>query len=347
MFRTLMNRSAGFATIIQGLVLLGIVVMVGITGFIYIENYSFVEAFFMTVITLSTVGFREVKTLSPDGMVFTSVLIVTSFGLFAYVISTITRYILDGGFRDYYKIHLVNKRLAKISNHVIVCGYGRNGKQAVEELLQHDEKVVIIETQEGLLQEIHQSNPDLIYVNGDATHDETLERAKIEQAKALITTLPSDANNLFVVLSARQLNPALRIISRASEDQSDVKIKRAGADNVIMSDKIGGARMAKLVAQPDIIEFLETLLLRSQEGVNLVEIFCKDISSCFINKTIAELDIRRISGANLIGLKDGDGNFVFNPSAHHVIKPDDKLFALGTPEQIKKLKRVLGGVEIK
>ncbi len=338
------NVKSGIKTLKAGLFLLFLIIFIGVVGFVYIEDYSFVEAVFMTVITLSTVGFREVRNLSPPGMVFTSLLIVTSFGLFAYVITSITRFILGGGFRNYYKTHLVNKKIEKLTQHVIVCGYGRNGRQTAEELLLYDEKVVVIENNLQTIEQAKLIHKNVVFLQGDATQDEVLERAKILQAKALVTTLPSDANNLFIVLSARQVNEKLVIVSRASEEHSDVKLRRAGATNVIMPDKIGGARMAKLVAQPDIIEFLETLLIRSQEQVNLVEIFCDEINTRFINKTIAELDIRRTSGANLIGLKTAAGELIFNPSPKHIIHRDDKLFTLGTPEQIEKLKIILKGV---
>jgi voltage-gated potassium channel len=338
-----MNKNPGKDTVRWAFVFLFLIFFIGVSGFMAIEKYSFIEAFFMTVITMSTVGFREVRNLSPEGMIFTSFLIITSFGLFAYTISSVTRYILDGGFRNYFKHQQLNKRLTKLENHVIVCGYGRNGRQAVEELIHQDEKVVVIELAEDLIQNFFESHPKMIFINGNATHDEALERAMISKAKALITSLPVDADNLFIVLTARQMNANLKIISRATDDNTIGKLKRAGANNVIMPDKIGGIRMAKLVAQADIIEFLDTLLLKSAENANLVEIFCKDIKPHYINKTIAQINIRRISGANLIGMKNPNGNYIFNPSPDHIIQPDDKLFAIGTPDQIEKLKQTMIG----
>ncbi len=330
-----------FHTIQNAFILLFLIISIGIIGFMWIEHYNLIEAFYMTVITMSTVGFREIRDLSTIGMLFTSILIIISFGLFAYVISSLTRYILDGGFRVYLKNKRVNKQLSKIENHVIVCGYGRNGRQAVRELLTHDENIVVIEKDEEISESVDYEIPRVTFITGDAIHDEVLEQAKVQKAKALITTLPNDANNLFVVLTARQLNPMMIIISRASDDNSDIKLKRAGATNVIMPDKIGGARMAKLVAQPDIIEFLDNLLIRSQEQVNIVEISCKDIDSCFINQTIAQMDIRNVSGANLIGIKTEKGEYIFNPAPDIKIMPDAKLFALGKPSQIERLKTIL------
>jgi len=333
-------KRGGFTRIYIAFGLLFFIVTVAITGFMLVEGYSFVQAFYMTIITISTVGFGEVKELSELGQVFTALLIIFSFGIFAYTISTITSYVLDGEIRNQLINYKVNKRIEKLKGHVIVCGYGRNGKQASIELYEHQEKIVIVEGNETVVERIRQK-PHLICIHGNAIHEEVLEKAKIKSAKALITTLPSDADNLFVVLTARALNPDMTIISRASEDHSDTKLKRAGATNVIMPDKVGGARMAKLVSQPDVVEFLESIILHDQDEVNLEEISCEDLASENINKSIREFRVRDESGANIIGLKTVSGAYIFNPSPDLKLSYDDKLFVLGTPEQIEKLKTVL------
>ena len=321
-------------------VLLILVGVIGINGFIVIEDFDFVEALFMTIITISTVGFGEIHPLSHAGQIFTSILIIFSFGIFAYVATTFTRYIVDGIFRNYYKDRKVKNRIAKLENHVIICGYGRNGKQASLELLEHNVTVVVVEEKEPVIEKIREES-ELLYIHGDSTLDEVLLQAQIGSAKALITTLPVDADNLFVVLTAKEMNPDLRIISRASNDQSDIKLKRAGATNVIMPDKIGGKRMATLVAQPDVVEFLEYIMLQGENDVNLDEISCKSLSSCFEGKSIKELDIRNESGANIVGLKKPDHTFVINPKPEIVLSRNDQLFVLGTKDQVAKLKQTL------
>lgn len=324
-----------------GFILLILIMIAGTWGFCVIEHYTLLEAFFMTIITLSTVGYGTLHELSQEGMLFTGLLIIFSFGIFAYVISSLTRYILDGNFRNYLMQRKVIKQIENLKDHVIVCGFGRNGKQATQELLDHNEAVIVVENESNVIQEMGKQKK-LIFVNGNATRDEVLEGAGIERAKALITTLPNDADNLFVVLTAREKNATMTIISRASEDHSDIKLRRAGATNVIMPDKVGGVRMAKLVSQPDVIEFIEAIMIRSGTDVNIEEISCAaDIHSCYINKTISELNIRQVSGANLIGMKTDGGEYVFNPAPDIKLKPDYKLFALGTIEQINKLKEVL------
>jgi voltage-gated potassium channel len=316
-------------------------ILVGSTvGFVLLEDYSWVNAFYMSIITVSTVGFGEIQPLSETGRLFTSAVIILSFGVFAYAISTITQFVLDGELRNYLKYYKVNKRLEKIRDHVIVCGYGRNGSQAVEELLGLGKKVVIIDQDEMLLDRTPH-HPNLAWVQGNAIQDETLIQAHIGRAYALITTMPKDADNLFVVLTARELNPRLIIISRASEDHSYSKLKRAGATNVIMPDKVGGMRMAKLVAQPDIVEFIENILLHEQDEVNLEEISCEDLPHCNIHRSIRDFNVRDLSGANIIGLKTPEGSYIYNPSPDFKLSTEDKLFALGTPRQIASLRLLL------
>ncbi|MBU8891493.1 MAG: potassium channel protein [Bacteroidales bacterium] len=322
--------------------LLMLIVFTGTIGFMFIERFTFTEAFFMTIITISTVGFREVHPLSEFGQFFTAFLIVISFGIFAYAVTTLTRYIVDGVLRNYLKDNKVKTKIEKLSNHVIVVGYGRNGAQAVKELVTHKIPVVVIDNNDAIIENIRK-DASLLYIQGDATQDETLLNARIDKARALITALPNDADNLFVVLTAKTMNPEITIISRASNFNSDRKLRSAGATNVIMPDKIGGQRMAKLVAQPDIVDFLEYIMHRESEEVYIEEISCKNMSPKFTEKTIGEWSIRSTTGANIIGLKTADNNYIVNPSPDVKITDNDQIFVLGNPEQIEKLKKVLFG----
>ncbi len=293
----------------------------------------------MTVITVATVGFQEVHPLSQSGRLFTAFLIITSFGTFAYAVTSVTKYIADGEFNKYFKNYKVSAAIEKLEGHVIICGFGRNGKQAAHVLKKHNKRFVVVEEKKPVYDSINHKFSDLVIL-GDATHDETLIKAGIHKASALITTLPIDADNLFIVLSARTLNSKLTIISRASEDNSDKKIKLAGADNVIMPDKIGGAHMASLVMKPDVMEFVDFITGQGGDNIRLEEITFENLSQEFQNKTIRELEIRNKSGANIIGFKTAKGEFVINPNADTKIIPDAKLFVLGTTEQIVKLKEL-------
>jgi voltage-gated potassium channel len=320
-----------------GLILL--TVLVGIAGYMVIEHYRFFDAFYMTIITVGTVGFQEVHPLSDPGRLFTALLIVMSFGTFANAIITISRTLVDGEFNKYFKDLRLNSTIGKLQGHVIICGYGRNGKQAAHVLKNHKQSFVVIEAKQPVIDESSDRFQDLIVV-GDATQDEVLLRAGILNAKAMISTLPVDADNVFIVLSARALNPNLTIISRASDDNSDKKLKTAGANNVIMPDRIGGAHMASLVMKPDVIEFLDYITGQGGDNIKLEQITFDNLSSAYKNKTIRDLEIRNKSGANIVGFKTAQGEYIVNPSPDTVMIHDAKLFVLGTAEQINKLKEI-------
>jgi voltage-gated potassium channel len=328
-----------FSKIYISIAMISVIVIAGILGFMIIEKFSFFDAFYMTIITVATVGFQEVHPLSDPGRLFTAFLIITSFGTFAYAVTSISKYVVDGEFNQYFKNYKVSTAISKLEGHVIICGFGRNGKQAAHVLKKHNTRFVVIEEKKEVVATITHKYSDLV-IEGDSTHDDVLERAGITRAKAIITTLPIDADNLFIVLSARTLNPKLTIISRASEDNSDKKLKLAGADNVIMPDKIGGAHMASLVMKPDVIEFVDFITGQGGDNIRLEEITFANLTHEFQNKSIKDLEIRNRSGANIIGFKTAQGEYIINPSADTKIIPDAKLFVLGTSEQINKLKEL-------
>lgn len=328
-------------TLSFALILMFVVISVGTIGYMQLNiEYSVIDALYMTVITISTVGFKEVHDLTDNGKIFTILLILTSFGIFGYIVSAVTRFILDGVFRRNLKDYRVAKKMEKLKDHVIVCGFGRNGRQASLELIEHEEQVVVIDSKESSIEKIRLI-PDLMFVQGDATLEEILTSANISNAKALITAIPDDAANVYVCLTARELNPEIKIISRSSKLQSDNKLKRAGANNVIMPDLLGGRRMAKLVAQPDVIEFVDKILLQSVKGVNLIEISCSKLATCFVGKSILDLNVRNVSGANIIGLKDNEGNYIYNPSPNIILDEESQLFVLGNDEQLRRLNVLL------
>lgn len=328
-------------TLIIAMSFLILAVLIGTSGFMLLNDaYSVVDALYMTVITITTVGFTEVHPLSDSGKLFTIFLIFMSFGIFGYLASAVTQFILDGVFRRNLKDYRIVRDIENLNGHVIVCGYGRNGKQACLELIAHGESVVVVDSEESTIDKIR-LEPKLLFVQGDATQEEVLSMANISNAKALITAIPKDAENVYVVLTAREMNSRIKIISRSEKSQSDNKLKRAGADNVIMPDRLGGQQMAKLVVQPDVVEFLDNILLQSTKGVKLEEVSCRGLASCFEGKSIRELNVRDKSGANIIGLKDEDGSYVYNPSPEIVLDKYFHLFVLGNKEQVYNLKQLL------
>ena len=325
-----------FYKVIYASIVLFAIVVTGTLGFMLVEGWSLLDSFFMTIITVSTVGFNEVNELSQAGQLFTAFLIIFSFGTFAYALTAITTYIASVEYKAYFK---TLKEVESMENHVIVCGYGRVGKQAVSQLNAHNKKYVILENSEKV---IEKHSEDVLFLNGNATVDEDLIKAEIKSAKALITTLPSDADNLFVVLSARELNPILTIISRASNVGSVKKLKIAGANNVIMPDSIGGSHMAFLVVTPDVVEFLDHISIQGSAEINLEEITFEDLPETFKRKSIGELNAQKLTGCNIIGYRSPGGEYMINPSSDIEIIPGSKLFVLGNPDQIKLLNSILG-----
>jgi len=325
-------------SIYRALSLAVLLISIGVFGYINIGNYTFVDALYMTVITVSTVGFGEVHPSSDAEKLFTIFLIFTSIGIFAYVVSVITEFIANGKVFEEIKFKRMQKNIQNLKGHSIVCGYGRNGRQAAHKLRNHNKTCVVIEGNKEMIIEIE--NAGFLYVEGNATNDEILLSAGIKNAENLITTLPSDADNLFVVLSAKQYNQNATLISRASNDTSERKLKIAGADNVIMPDKLGGDHMASLVVSPDIIEFVDKLSLDGNCVTNLEEILVNELPKEFINKTLRDLDLRKKTGCSVIGVKTSDNKYIINPESDIELLPNSKLIVLGRTEQIKKLREL-------
>ncbi len=325
--------------IYSAILLLFGIITIGTLGYMYIADFTLLDAVYMTILTLSTVGFREVQPLDEEAKIFTIGLILTSVLLYSYILSAITEYISNNQLFQELKIKKVQKKISNLTGHTIVCGYGRNGKQAVARLISYNQPCVVIENRNELVEDL-EKNHKIMHVKGDATDDEALLRAGIKQAKHLITTLPSDADNLFVVLSARQLNKTCTIISRASNDSSYTKLKIAGADNVIMPDRLGGGHMASLVVTPDLLEFIERLSLIGEEKNSIIELPIEILPSEFKGKSILDLDLRRKSGCTVVGLKTANKEYMINPDGNTLLEPGSKLIVIGKPEQIKKLNEI-------
>ena len=303
-----------------------------------IEKDSFINALYMTVITVSTVGFGEIHQLSQGGKIFTIFLIISSFTTYAYALTTISTHFFEGQLRFIIRGYRTNT-LKKMQNHVIICGYGRNGQQVAKELRVFGHQFVIIDQNKTVVGEKLLKTDG--FIEGDATQDEILKNAKIASARAVITTLPIDADNLYVVLAARALNPNLVIISRASSESSEQKLRMAGVDNVVMPERVGGAHMASLVARPDILEFMDHVSVHGEDPTTLEEIVCDGLPENQKSKSIYEIGIRRITGANIIGYKTPDGRYILNPTPDTKVIPGSKLFVLGTPDQIRKMREIL------
>lgn len=323
----------------RALAIMLLVNAIGTLGYKYIsESYSWIDALYMTIITTTTVGFAEVHPSGDTEKLFTIFLIITSISIFGYVVSVVSEYIANGRFFEQINKRTMYKKIQKLKNHTIVCGFGRNGKQAVETLLSYDIPCIIIESRKEVIDEIEVLG--YTYVKGDATNDTTLEKANITKASNLITTMPSDADNLYVVLSARQMNKGLTIISRASNDTSYSKLKVAGANNIIMPDKIGGNHMASLIVTPDLVEFVERISIEGRQETNLEEIAIDNLPPEYINKNMIDLDIRQKTGCLVIGFKNANNQYTINPDVNTILEPHSHIIVLGKIEQIEKLKEI-------
>jgi voltage-gated potassium channel len=317
------------------LFLLVLMLVIGVLGFRIISDYSWIDALYMTVITITTVGYGEVQPLDANAKLFTIFLILSSVVVLGYAITVITEYILSKNNFEEKKQRKMQKRIDGFSDHIIICGYGRNGEQAAKKLLAYGKNFVIIEKNKELMDK--SQTDEIPFVLGNANEDEILIQAGIARANTLITALPNDADNLFVVLSARQMKANLTIISRASQETSYQKLKLAGADNVILPDRIGGDHMASLVVVPDLIEFIDNLAIVGKSNINIEEVPIEKLYNASSIKTIKDLDLRRKTGCTVIGYKDVNGEYIVNPEADQSLVPDSKIIVLGKPEQIQKL----------
>ncbi|TFG79047.1 MAG: potassium channel protein [Flavobacteriales bacterium] len=316
------------------LTLMTAVLIFGILGYMFITGYSLMDAIYMTVITVTTVGFSEVGPMDVRGKIFTVILIVASVFIFAFAISVITEYVLGRNSLQLLKKKKTRNMINKLSKHVVVCGYGRNGMQAAARLKAYKRPFLVIEKDKEI---ISRYENEVLFVEGDANDDDVLIAAGIERAQYLIAAMPDDAANLFVVLSARQMNKKLFIISRASLANSLKKLELAGANKVIMPDKIGGDHMASLVVMPDLITFMDKLSMEGEHTTNLEEVAIEDFKDQLDCNSLRDLDLRKKTGCTIIGYIEPNGNYIINPEADLQLQPKSKVIVLGRPEQIRKL----------
>ncbi|MDT8316621.1 MAG: potassium channel protein [bacterium] len=322
---TLKNR------IILSIILLFFTVTAGTSGYLFIEGWNIFDSFYMTVITLSTVGYQEVHPLSNEGKVFTIFLIFSGLGTVAYVLNYTIRFVLEGEIQEILGRRKMIKRIKELHDHYIVCGYGRMGRIICSELKSNKIPFLVVETEEIELN----ADDDLMIIHGDATRDDNLKTAGIERAKGLVSVLPSDAQNLYVVLSARGLNSKLQIVARASEDGAEQKLLRAGASKVVSPYHIGGIRIAHSILKPSIVDFIEFATMSGNLELQMEEIpiqRASGLSGIALDKT----DIGKKLGVIIVAIKRGE-EMMFNPTGKTVIGPEDTLIALGEASKLRML----------
>jgi voltage-gated potassium channel len=327
------------------LILLAGALSFGVAGFVFLEGYSFREAFYMTIITISTVGYTEVRPLSPNGQIFVSILIIFYIGVFSYVVSAFTFYVIQGEFFKQIHLNFLAKRIKELKNHIIICGYGKYGKEIAAHFLAHHMPFVVIERDQEEVEAIQKGEARIVYIQDDATHDEALIKAGIEHARSLISALPDDTENVFTVLTARQLNPRINIISRARDPRSQRKLLRAGANHVVMPEQIGGFYMATLVAKPGAVEFFSFITNHYGSDIDFEEIHYEQLPGSCQGRTIRDLAIRKATGANIIGFKKANGEFIVNPGPDVIMEPGSSFILMGNSEHLQSMHDYLNHYE--
>jgi voltage-gated potassium channel len=319
--------------------LLLLVVLIGsaTVGYMLIEDMTFVDALYMTIITLATVGFGEVQQLSPKGRLFTIGLIVLGIGTATATISNAIGIVLGPNLWTSIKRRKMEQERKLLEKHYIVCGYGRMGRQIVNDLRIRDEGFLVIESRSSF--EEHFMEENIPYVIGNATYDDVLLDARIEQANGLVAALSDDADNLMTVLSARQLNPKLYIVARIARTEAESKLRRAGADHVISPYQIGGHRMAMALIRPAVHNFLNQLF-HVGDGPDMdigqVTVHAGDGLS---GQTIATCDVRSKHQVNILALQQPDGKIITSPSPNHFLEVGTTLIVIGSPENIYRLEQ--------
>jgi len=312
---------------------------VSVGGYMWLEGYSLVDAVYMTAITLSTVGYGEVRPLSDMGRLFTVGVIIVGVGTGAYLFSTIAEYIVAGEFQGTLKQRRVMRAIKKLRDHYVICGYGRVGQQVAEELRTLGLPFVVVDRDREAIERCEQRQ--LLFVEGDATEDDVLRQAGIGRARGLVAVLNTDADNVFVVLSARSLNPDLMIVARATTEDTERKLLKAGADRVVSPYVMAGYRMASLLMRPNVITFLDTAM-RSQDLELWIEEIEVSPESALVGQTLAEANIRSLTGANVLAIVRGREHRLVDWSPELRLEANDILIVLGKRGQLEALARLAG-----
>jgi len=322
-----------------GVVLLA-VVSAGTVGYMALEGWSFIESLYMTIITLSTVGFSEVRPLSPAGRIFTAGLILAGVGAVAYLFGAISQYIISGELTGSIRKARMQQRIDALSGHYVICGFGRVGQQVLIDLVSQGEQCVVVENDAAVMSE---APPGTLSVVGDAADDDVLVQAGIDRAAGLVAATGDDATNLFVALSAHTLKLDLPIVARANHPSSEPKLIRAGASHVISPYRISGRRIARQLLYPSVTDFLD-IVMHSGDLELLLEECRVENGSDIDGKTASESAIRSRTGVNVLAIRRHDqGAILTNPPAQMRLEPGDVLIALGTRTQLEQLEELAAG----
>jgi voltage-gated potassium channel len=312
-----------------------LVILFGITGYMVIGGWPFLDALYMTIITISTVGYQEVHPLSTGGRIFTSVLIVGGVGVMLYSLSVLVQYLVEWRFQDMFGRNRMKEKITELTGHIILCGYGRVGEEVARVFANERTPFVIIDRDEAATNRAVQNG--YLSLPGDPTRDEILSQAGIERAKGLVVALDSDADNLYITLSAKSIRPDLHVVALGSSEESEQKLKRAGANRTILPYRIGGRHMAMLTLRPLVVDFIDTAM--HSYGRELVLENVK-VSA---DSPLAGADVKEglscCGALAILAVKKKDGHLIPNPPPNTKLELGDELVIIGTQEQL----RAVGG----
>jgi len=320
------------------------VFIIGTVGYytIFAGTYKLIDCAFMTVISLTTVGYGEVIQITgnPVAQIFTMMLITFGMGIILYGISTLTAILIEGELSDILRKNKMKKAIMKLSGHYILCGGGETGRPLLNELVKNQAPLVLIEMEKSLIERSFIITPDLLYIEGDATEDQNLINAGIEKAAGIIITLPSDKDNLYITMTARMLNPDIRIISRVTNTKIEPKLRKAGADGVVSPNFIGALRMASEMIRPTAVNFLDQMLRSGDGNLRIQDLEISDHSG-IIGKTLMESNLKNRFNILVLGTKKPDATMTFNPPPSHILDRGTTLIIMGDVENIKKARQAI------
>ena len=310
----------------------------GTAGYMTIEKWRFLDAIYMTVITLGTVGFKEVHDLSDMGKAFTMLLIVGGVSVLGYIVGSLAQIMFEGQIQRVIGRKSMDKKIEALKEHYIICGFGRIGSLICKGFHANGVPCVVVEKLPEASEKLNEDG--YLNMRGDATLDETLLKAGIKRAKGLISVVTSDTDNVYITLTARGLNPDLYILARSGEEGSDIKLKRAGANKVVSPYVIGGSRMAQSILRPNVVDFIEIATGSEHMDLQMEEITIYP-KSVFVGETLISSGFRKETGVIIIGIKKHNGKMVFNPHSQVKIEGNDTLIVLGEPSSIVKLEELV------
>jgi len=301
-----------------------------------IEGWNFLDSIYMTIITLSTVGYGEVRTIGPAGRIFTILLILFGVSIIAYIVGLVAETLVESEIRSIFGRKKLSKKIRSLKNHYIICGYGRIGRIICKELMRKSIPLIVIEKDEQVRRLLE--HDALLYLDADATEEEVLVEAGIEKAKGLVAVVSSDPQNVYISLTARGLNPLLYILSRAEDEATEKKLIRAGANEVMLPYRLGGRRMAQAILRPTVSDFIESTIHDHSFELNIEEVMVGE-NSQLNSLTLVDSGIRQEMDIIIIGIKQKDGEMLFNPSSQTKIQTGDILIGMGRNNDLERLRK--------